>query len=124
MSDIRYMTRASRLAAACLATFLTLACPVLAEEVGFADPLRPDPLVTVSGVVAAAPETPRLSMIVRNTDLHYAIIDGQPRRVGDHWSGYKVLHIRSSSVILGREAGDDIELGLLSGAVIKKNPRS
>ncbi|MFZ5466922.1 MAG: hypothetical protein ACOZAI_06630 [Pseudomonadota bacterium] len=87
-----------------------------------ADPLRPEAGVAVAEA-SPSPEMglPRLSMIVRNQRQHYAVIDGRPRHVGEQWAGYRVLAIRPSSVLLGREGGQPVELGLLSGALIKKS---
>ncbi|MEO1751091.1 hypothetical protein [Thiofaba sp. EF100] len=102
--------------------FWALASAATAEQPPLADPLRPEAGVPAAEQTALSPEAglPRLSMIVRNLRQHYAVIDGYPRRVGEQWAGYRVLAIRPSSVLLGREGGPPVELGLLSGAVIKK----
>lgn len=101
---------------------LVLAQSACAEPLPLADPLRPE--VSAPALQAATPTAeialPRLSMIVHNTRQRHAVIDGQPRRVGDQWAGYRVLAIHTASVLLGREGGKTIELDLLSGAVVKK----
>ncbi|MFZ5513380.1 MAG: hypothetical protein ACOZAH_02435 [Pseudomonadota bacterium] len=101
---------------------LALAPAARAEQPPLADPLRPETVVPAAGQTASSPEAglPRLSMIVRNLRQHYAVIDGRPRRVGEQWAGYRLLAIHPSSVLLGREGEPAVELGLLSGAVIKK----
>lgn len=99
--------------------------PCLLAAGTMADPLRPEGVVVGESAtaVAASKETPRLSMIVRNSRQRYAVIDGQSRQVGERWDGYRVLAIRPASVVLGREGGEPLELGLLPGAAIKKNLR-
>ncbi|MDM7321999.1 MAG: hypothetical protein P3W87_001680 [Gammaproteobacteria bacterium] len=99
-----------------------LASAAAAEPFPLADPLRPEADVPLANSVVLSPEIglPRLSMIVRNLHQHYAVIDGYPLRVGEQWAGYRVLAIHPSSVLLEREGGSPVELGLLSGAVIKK----
>ncbi|MEW6765918.1 MAG: hypothetical protein AB1344_09055 [Pseudomonadota bacterium] len=103
---------------------LALAQPASAAEPA-ADPLRPDVVIPLAvtdapGELAAVP---RLSMIVRNGHDRLAVIDGQPRRLGERWANYHLLRIHPASVVLGRDGGEPLELGLLSGAVIKKNSR-
>lgn len=101
---------------------LALASSVWADQTSLADPLRPEMAMPIAEQTALSPEAglPRLSMIVRNQRQYYAVIDGRPRRVGEQWAGYRLLAIRPSSVLLEREGGPAVELGLLSGAVIKK----
>jgi len=92
-----------------------------AEQPLLFDPLRPATTVAVEmSNPAVESALPRLSMIVRNARQHYAVIDGRPLRVGEQWAGYRVLAIHPSSVLLGREGEQPVELELLSGAVIKK----
>lgn len=106
------------------AILLALAQGALAETGPIADPLRPIPsgpsqLAPADAVEPAVPR-PRLSMIMRNARQHYAVIDGLPRRVGERVGGYRLLAIHPSSVLLEGEGGQTLELGLLSGNVIKK----
>gem|GEM_PF-3274838 len=103
---------------------LALAQPAVAAN-PVADPLRPEIAVPLAATAAQIEQTgvPRLSMIVRNGHDRLAVIDGQPRRVGDRWSGYRLLRIYPASVVLGRDNAEPLDLGLLSGAVIKKNSR-
>lgn len=99
--------------------------PCLLAAGTMADPLRPEGMVMVGSTtaMAASKETPRLSMIVRNSRQRHAVIDEQTRQVGERWDGYRVLAIHPASVVLGREGGEPLELGLLPGAAIKKNLR-
>lgn len=109
---------------------MTLALPqlVFAEQGLLADPLRPVPAAPIQATAQgdgeeASAGLPRLSMIVSHDRKPYAVIDGEARHVGERWGGFRLKAIRSSSVLLEREGGESIEVGLLSGAVIKKNLR-
>lgn len=103
---------------------LALAQGALAETEAIADPLRPIPSgpsqIIPADAIGPALSRPRLTMIMRNARQHYAVIDGLPRRVGEWVSGYRLLAIHPASVLLEGEGGQTLELGLLSGNVIKK----
>lgn len=86
-----------------------------------ADPLAP--VMAMTGDLSAPvaqPSLPRLTMIVRNPYQHYAMIDGQPRRVGDGLAGYRVLAIHPGSVLLQREDGQTLQLELYANIISKK----
>lgn len=87
-----------------------------------ADPLAPVMAMTGDlSAPAAQPSLPRLTMIVRNPYQHYAMIDGQPRRVGDGVAGHRVLAIHPGSVLLQREDGQTLELQLYANIISKKS---
>lgn len=85
------------------------------------DPLSPSiALRSEPTAPAVQPSLPRLTMIVRYPNRHYAMIDGQPRRVGDEVDGYRVRAIQTGSVLLEQEDGQTVELELIANSVRKK----
>ncbi|MBC3766103.1 hypothetical protein [Neptunicella marina] len=70
------------------------------------DPTRPKVMVNKPGTSVADPSAPfsdiRLSAIIYNQDRQYAIINQQPRKVGDSWESYTLISMTADSVTLSR----------------------
>ncbi|WDE10958.1 hypothetical protein [Thalassomonas haliotis] len=92
---------------------LLLSLPALGWQ--GADPTRP----LVPGQAAAAVKNKGdivLQSIIRKQQAYKAVINGAVVSQGDSINAYKVMEIRSSSVLL-QSAENQLELSLFSGAV-------
>ncbi|WP_281559608.1 hypothetical protein [Thalassomonas sp. RHCl1] len=92
---------------------ILLSLPVFAWQ--GADPTRP----LVPGQTAAAIKSKGdivLQSIIRKQQAHKAVINGEVVSQGDSINEYRVVEIRSSSVLL-KSAENQLELSLFSGAI-------
>ncbi|WDD98191.1 hypothetical protein [Thalassomonas actiniarum] len=97
-----------------------LSLPVCAWQ--GADPTRP----LVPGQTAAAIKSKGdivLQSIIRKQQAHKAVINGEVVSQGDSISGYRVVEIRPSSVLL-KSAENQLELSLFSGAIFSSKELS